>query len=364
MTSRERVLTAFQFREPDRIPIDLSGHRSSGISAVLYPKLREALKLPPGPVRVYDPVQQLSIVDEDVLDTFGVDTIELGRGFALDDADWIDWTRPNGSQCQMPAWTKPERDGNRWVIRSKTGRVIAQMPDGALYFEQTYYPFLESEDLNRLEEALDEVMWAACASPPGPLVSGLRGAEILKEGARNLRLGTERAIVGLFGGNLFETGQFMYRNDNFLYMLAAEPKRVHRFLDKLVEYHLDNLERFLEVVGEYIDIIVFGDDLGMQKGPQISPDTYREFFKSRHSLLWNRAKDLADVKVMLHSCGGIRPLLPDLIDAGLDATNPVQTNCAGMDPRELKNEFGRELVLWGGGCETQTILPNAAPEQV
>lgn len=364
MTSRERVLTAFEPREPDRVPIDFSGHRSSGVSAIVYPKLRAALDLPPKPIRVYDPVQQLAIVDEDVLDRFAVDTVELGRGFALEEEHWVDWVLPDGQPCLMPAWTQPERDDNRWVLHSRTGRIIGQMPDGALYFEQTHYPFLETDDLSELESALDEVMWVSAASPPGPLVSGPDGDNVLATGARKLRSSTDRAIVGLFGGNLLEIGQFLYRNDKFLYMLAAEPERVHAFLDRIVEYHLHNLERFLGAVGDYIDIILFGDDLGMQTGPQISPDTYREFFKPRHGMLWNRAKELADVKVMLHCCGGIRQLLPDLIDVGLDAFNPVQTNCAGMEPGGLKTDFGADMVFWGGGCDTRAILPHASPEEV
>ena len=195
MTSRERVLAAFEHREADRVPVDLSGHRSSGIAAIAYPKLRECLGLPPRPVRVYDIIQQLAIVDEDVLDRFGVDTIEMGRGFALDDADWIDWTLPDGTPCQVPAWSPPERQDDRWVIRSPSGRVIAAMPDGALYFEQTWWPFLEREDFDAIPEAFAECMWTGIASPPGPSVSD----EALAEGARALRARTDRAILTISG---------------------------------------------------------------------------------------------------------------------------------------------------------------------
>ncbi len=365
MNARERVLAALNHREPDRVPIDFSGHRSSGIAALAYPRLRAYLGLEPRPVRVYDPVQQLAIVHEDVLERFGVDTIELGRGFALEDDCWAHWTLPDGTPCQMPAWALPERDGDRWVIRSKSGRVIAAMPDGALYFEQTYWAFLEEDDdPERIPEAMEESMWTTIASPPGPLIAEPDGDRAFAEGARTLREQTDRAIIGLFGGNLIETGQFFYRNDNFLMLLAADPDRVHRFLDALVEFHLANLEHFLSVVGEYIDIILFGDDLGMQTGPQISPAMYREFFKPRHALMWKRAKELADVKVMLHSCGGLRELLPDMIDAGLDAVNPVQVSCRGMDAEGLKKDFGDDLVFWGGGCDTQEVLPNATPDAV
>lgn len=364
MNSRERIMCAFKHREPDRIPIDFSGHRSSGISPILYPRLRAFLGLPPRPVRVYDPIQQMAIVDEDMLDLFGVDTIELGRGFALKDEDWTDWVLPDGSPCRMPAWVIPEREENRWIIRSKSGKIIAEMPDGVQYFHQSYYPFYEEDNPDMLGEALDECMWSAIASPPGPLVSGPDGDRLLVQGARNLRASTDRAILGLFGGNLLELGEFLYRNDKFLMLLVLDPPRIHNFLDRLLEMHLENLEKYLELVGEYIDIIVFGDDLGMQTGPRISPEMYREFFKPRHSKMWKRAKELANVKVMLHCCGGVRQLLPDLIDAGLDAINPVQISCRGMEPEKLKADFGDKLVFWGGGCDTQYILPLGTPDEV
>ena len=271
MTSRERVQAALNHIEPDRVPIDLSGHRSSGISAIVYPKLRALLGLPERPVRVYDPVQQLAIVDPDVLDRFGVDTFELGRGFALDDADWADWTLPDGSPCQMPAWALPEREDGRWVLRSQSGRVIAQMPDGALYFESTHYPFYEQDDLDAIPEALTgEYVVRRRLAPRSRWWQG-GGARKFAEGARKLRQSTGRAIIGLFGGNLLEMGQFLYRNDQFLMMLAGDPDRVHAFLDRIVEIHLANLDAFLGAVGPFIDVILFGDDLGMQSGPRCRP---------------------------------------------------------------------------------------------
>jgi uroporphyrinogen decarboxylase len=360
MTSQERVLTALNHRDPDRIPIDLSGHRSSGIAAMAYARLRDYLGLPKRTIRVYDPIQQLAIIDDDVLERFGVDVIDLGRGFALDDGSWADWTLPDGTPCQMPAWALPERSEGKWIFRSKSGREIAHMPPGALYFEQTFYPLAEPDAPASISAAMAESMWHSVAAPPGPWVDEVK----LKEGAADLRRKSSRAIVGAFGGNLLEAGQFLFRNDNFFMLLGAEPKKAHQFLDGLVEMYLANLERYLAAVGDSIDIIGFGDDLGMQSGPQISPRMYREFFKPRHSLLWRRAKSLANVKAMLHCCGGVRELLPDLIDAGLEIINPVQISCAGMDAAELKREFGRDMVFWGGGCNTQTVLPAATPAEV
>jgi uroporphyrinogen decarboxylase len=364
MTSRERILAALNHRQPDKVPVDFGGHRSSGIAAIAYAKLRKALCLPSRPIRVYDPLQQLAIIDDDVLDRFQVDTIELGRAFAQEDEHWADWTLPDGTPCQMPVWALPERQDKQWILRSRSSRVLARMPDGAIYFEQCYWPYLENDDLDRLPEALTENMWCAVQSPPGPLVAGPDGQQVLAEGARRLRAKTDRAIIGLFGGNLLEIGQFLYRIDNFLMLLAGNPQRAHEFLDRLVEIHLQNLERFLKTVGPYIDVILFGDDLGAQNGPQISPAMYREFFKPRHARMWRRAKELADVKVMLHCCGGIRPLLPELIDAGLDAENPVQISCAGMEAAGLKRDFGDRFTFWGGGCDTRFMLSHGTPQQI
>jgi len=365
MTSRERVLASLNHTQPDSVPIDCSGHRSSGISAIAYARLRRHLGLPERTIRVYDIIQQLAILDDDVLNLFGIDTVELGRAFALEDRYWTDWTLPDGTPCQVPAWMPPEREHNRWVIRSTSGRVLAQMPDGALYFEQAYWPFVDQPpDHSRLSEAFAESMWTAIASPPGPITSGPDGQALLKARAQHLRAHTDRAILGLFGGNLLECGQFVYRNDHFLELMAADPAATHDFLDRLVELHLGNLERFLAAVGPSIDVIVFGDDLGMQTGPQMSPAMYRKYFKPRHALLWNRAKALANVKVMLHCCGGVRELLADLIEAGLDAINPVQISCTGMDAATLKADFGRDLTFWGGGCDTQFELAKGTPDSI
>jgi len=366
VTSRERVLAALNHRESDRIPIDLSGHRSSGIAAIAYARLRHYLGLPKRPIRVYDPLQQLAIVEEDVLERFGVDTIELGRAFALEDKYWTEWILPDGTPCLMPQWAKPERAQGDWVLRSGPGRrVMARMPAGVWYFEQTHFPFLEREDLSRVEEELAEGLGSVAAVPPGPLTDGPGGEAILAQGARQLRQRTERAIIGLFGGNLLELGQWFYRNDNFLMLLAGEPGRAHKFLDRLMEIHLRQLDRFLRAVGPHIDIILFGDDLGMQSGPQVSLAMYREYFKPRERLMWQRVKQQQPhLKIQLHCCGGIRELLPDLIEAGLDAINPVQITCRGMDPARLKHDFGSQITFWGGGCDARDLLRKGTPGRV
>ena len=158
MTSRERVLAALNFRVPDRVHIDLSGHRSSGIAAVVYPKLRSLLGLPPRPVKVYDMIQQLAVVDEDVLDLFGVDTIEMGRGFLQDDADWKDWELPDGRPCLVPGYVNLEKRGEDWYVLADNGITLGVQKKGCLYFEQTHFPLMErgiaGDDFSDLEEVL------------------------------------------------------------------------------------------------------------------------------------------------------------------------------------------------------------------
>jgi uroporphyrinogen decarboxylase len=366
MNSRERVMAAINHREPDRVPIDLGGHRSSGIMAIAYRRLKERLGIRTGDVYVYDFVQQLAIIEPEVAARFQVDTIELGRGFGLAAEDWKDWVLPDGSPCKIPSYLNPIRVGDDWCLCAEDGTLVGIQKSGCLYVEQTCYPVGATDEIESIDfgKAMEKVVWGAAPCHPHPIGLDSAGLQKLAAGAKALRARTDRAVIGLFGGNLLETGQMLYRNDNFYLLLAGEPDRAHRFLDRLVEHHLDNLEKYLSAVGPYIDIIAFGDDLGMQTGPQISPRMYREFFQPRHRLLWNRAKQLADAKVMLHCCGGVYPLLPLLIEAGLDAVNPVQTNCKEMEPERLKREFGRDLCFWGGGADTRDVLPRGTPEQV
>lgn len=362
---RQRVLDALAINQSDKVPVDIGGHRSSGINAEAYRKLRQYLELPERPIKVYDMVQQLAVLDEDVLARFGVDTIDMGRGFCLNEKDWKSWTLTDGTECLIPAYIDVRRIGENWELcHGSPPRSIGIQKPGMHFFDQTYWPYLNGvpDDLSKLSDAVDSMLWGAIPTPPNLEEVDDRALSL---GAKTLRGSTDRAIIGLFGGSLFEIPQTICRNDNFLMLIAAEPDTTNRLLDALMEIHLENLERYLKAAGSFIDIILFSDDLGMQSGPMISPKMYRDFLKPRHSILWKRAKELApNIKVMLHCCGGIRPLLDDLIDAGLDAVNPVQISCTGMEPAGLKRDFGDQLCFWGGGCDTQTILPNATPGEV
>lgn len=369
MNSRERVMQSLNHVQPDRVPVDFGGHRSSGIMAIAYVRLRDYLGLPRRLPRVYDIPQQLAVLDDDVLERFHVDAIEMGRGFARDESDWHSWTLSNGAECLIPKWVNPVRQDANWIIHGDDGTPIAIQKKGVLYFEQINWPFAKEPEraLTELDIQMGNSMWTSgkMASPPGPVPGTPEGARYLADGARKLREGTSRAVIGLFGGNLFELGQFMFGMENFYVLMGGNPELTDRLLDAMVESHLKRLESWLAAVGPYIDIVLFGDDLGMQTGPQISPRMYRRYLKPRHQRLWGRAKELhPHLKVMLHSCGGIFELMDDFVDAGLDTTNPVQITCAGMEPERLKKHFAGRLALWGGGCDTRQVLPSATPAQV
>jgi uroporphyrinogen decarboxylase len=369
-TSRERVLQAVDHQQPDRVPIDLSGHRASGISAMAYHKLKQYLGIQQGAVYVYDMIQQLAIIEPMVMERFGVDTIELGRGFNLLPSDWQDWELPDGTPCKIPFYIHPVRVGEEWRIFHDDGTLIAVQRPGCNYFEQVNWPLagrMYSEDASNFENLgsdFERSMWTAIASPPAPLGMDEKGLKQLAAGAKALRQSSERAIVGLLGANLLEMGQFLFGMENFFTLLASEPSQAHRFLDKVMELHLEKLRRFVSAVGPYIDIIQFNDDLGMQTGPQISVKMYKEFFHPRFKLLFETSKKLTGARIMLHSCGGIYPLLPYLVEAGMEILQPVQTSSRGMEPERLKSEFGKDICFWGGGCDTQYLLGRGTPEQV
>ncbi len=368
MNSRERVLAALNHRQSDRMPVDFGGHRSSGIMAIAYARLKRALDITSGDIYVYDMIQQLAIVEPPVLEALGVDVIELGRGFLQRESDWKPWTLPDGTPCKIPSYLDVERRGNEWRLLAYDGTVLGAQREGCLYFEQTYFPLMERDirdaDFGGLEEQLRHVIWSAIAAPAAHLALDEAGLAQLAQGAKALRASTDRAIVGLFGGSLFELSEFLYRMDIHLTNMGLYPEAVHRLSEELCRIHLRNLERWLGAVGPYIDVVLFSDDLGGQSGPLLSPRMYREYYKPYHARMWRRAKELANVKVMLHCCGGVEPLLEDLIDAGLDAINPVQINSRGMETTALKARYGDRLVLWGGGCDTREVLPYASPVAV
>ncbi|MCL2330419.1 MAG: methyltransferase, partial [Phycisphaerae bacterium] len=189
--------------------------------------------------------------------------------------------------------------------------------------------------------------------------------ERIAQHVANLRATSSRAIMIAFGANLFEWASYLRRIDNFLMDLAAEPAAAEALLDKLVEAHIANIDRLIPVLGDNVDLIQLGDDLGTEHGPFFSPKMYRQFFKSRHKAIIDRIKKHnPNIAIFLHCCGSVYDLLPDLIEAGFEVLNPVQIAARNMEPAKLKKEFGKDLTFWGGGCDTQAILSRGTPQEV
>jgi uroporphyrinogen decarboxylase len=186
----------------------------------------------------------------------------------------------------------------------------------------------------------------------------------LRKRTIQLRESTDKALLVVCGCNLFEWGTFLRRMDNFLMDLLCDPYNVEKLLDQLLERHLATLEKVCRSVGDIADVIRFGDDLGMSTGPLIDPETYNRFFKPRHKVLCDYVKSHSKMHTFIHSCGSVSLLMADMIDAGIEIFNPVQTNAYNMSPSFLKNEFGKDCTFWGGGVETAGTLNEGPPEKI
>jgi uroporphyrinogen decarboxylase len=363
MSPRERVLASLEHEEPDRVPVDLGATPSSGISAIAYHNLKAELGIEIGDTRVYDVVQQLAQPETSILDRFGIDVIDVGRAFNSQDRDWYRVILPDGTPCQFPIWFEPLRGSDTWRVVDPDGDTIATMPRGATFFDQTIFPYVKSypDDFTDLQHAMGKVHWSALAHSPWDHAGDTGFWNNLRERTSELRRFSDRALVISVGCNLFEWGTFLRRMDNFVRDMMMRPGDVDRLLDALMELHLDFLERVCRAVGDLVDIVRFGDDLGFNHGPLISPRLYRRFFKERHAELCRYVRDNSQMHTFLHSCGSIFDLLPDLIDAGFEIINPVQIDAKKMDPERLKSRFGNEITFWGGGCDTRNVLNRSDP---
>jgi uroporphyrinogen decarboxylase len=349
------------------VPVDLGSTPSSGISAIAYFNLKQHLGITEGHTRVYDVVQQIAQPEDAVLDRYEVDVLDIGRTFDTLDEDWYDVMLPQGVPVQFPSWFRPvpQADGS-WDVFNREGTRMATMPEGATFFDQTIFPYLEGypADYRDLPRAMAQVHWAGLAHSPWDHAADPDFWQQLRQRALALRESSDRAILIVCGCNLFEWGTFLRRMDNFLVDLAQDQAGVERLLDALMEQHLNTLENVCRAVGDVVDILRFGDDLGTDNGPFMSPATYRKLFKPRHRILCDYVKKHSQMHTFLHSCGSIYKLMPDLIEAGYEIINPVQINTRDMEPERLKREFGRDVTFWGGGADTRRVLNLATPEEV
>ena len=367
MNSRQRIINAINHIEPDGVPIDIGATPSSGISAIAYDSLIHHIPLKNKRNWVYDVVQQVAQPTDEFLDYFNIDTVDLGRTFNVNDNDWYEYSLPNGRPAHQPVWFKPQKQEDGSYLVYKDGEAIACMPKSTFSYDQIVYPYQDGypKSYNKnLDDAMGKIHWAALAHSPWDHANETNFWNNLRTKALDLRENSDRAIVLSAGCNLFEWGTFVRRLDNFLADLVRSPSEVERFLDALMERHLLSLENICNNVGDVVDIIRLGDDLGMNTGPLMSPATYQKLFKPRHKILCDYIKSNSNMHIFLHSCGSIYKLIPDLIEAGFEILNPVQTNTKDMEPERLKREFGNDVTFWGGGVDTRAVLNRGTPSQI
>lgn len=336
MNSRERLLCTLNHREPDRIPLDLGSTQVTGIHAVAYRHLRDALGMPPTEPQLCDTIQQLASPDEDVVERLGVDVRGL---FPLNSHNW-----GIVNQDVENAWEYTDE----WGV---THRRIK--PDG-LYYSVVRSPL-----------CLSTITLADISAHPWPRTGDPGRIAGLREQALAYRAqGRAVLIKGVLAG-IFEMSQRVRGMENILMDLASDETIACAFLDKMLELKLAFWEMALPQLADVVDVISEADDYGTQTSQLISPRMFRQLFKPRLKTLCGRIKQLAPkAKLFFHSCGNVRPLIPDFIEIGVDILNPVHVRATGMEPVALKQDFGRDVVFWGGGVDTQGILPVGTPGQV
>lgn len=352
-TSRDRIIKALRHEPTRRVPIDLGGMASTGIMAIAYDKLKKHLGIESGQIRIIDIGQQLAEVELEVLERFGGDVIPLTHSLGeAQSGKWKPWTLPNGVGCWVSAGLdlRPNEADGGWLVWEK-GIPVRRMSPESLYFTRINPPLREAASPADLKDI------------PIPLLTDEQ-LKALAERAKLLDETTDYAIMAAFGGSILEMGQKLRGWERFMEDLAEGGAFTEDLIQGMVEKHLRNLALYLEAVGDHVQIIQFGDDLGTQDRPQMSRRMYQRSIKPGHKQLYQFVHDHSQCKVFLHSCGSITPLIPDLIECGVDILNPVQTSANNMAPEKLKAEFGEQLVFWGGGCDTQSVLSNVSPDEI
>jgi uroporphyrinogen decarboxylase len=359
MKSIERLLLSLNHKQPDKVPVDLGSATVTGISAIAYNNLKKHIGLK-NPTKVFDVVQQLANVDMEVIDLLGVDTLDINR-ISAESGDWYDVDLNDGSRAEFPGWYRPvkDSDGSSYTVDNE-GTILSRRAPGAAFYDQMFFPYENGypENLHELNKALKKISWVVHSH-----ASNLN-IEKLREKIISLKESSGKAMVMSGGVKLLELGFFIRRMDNFLMDLMLDEPKLSEMLDLLVDMHMAGLEKKCRNLGDIVDVIRFGDDLGMTSGPFIDLETFRKHFKPRYKVLCDYVKKTTNMKIFMHSCGSVRQFIPDFIDVGIDILNPVQTNCYDMDPVELKKEFGKDIVFWGGGVDTASVLNRGTPEEV
>ncbi len=324
MNSRERVLAAINHIEPDMVPIDMGSTENTTLCRIAYINLRAHLGMVPDPAPyVISRMMDSVFPAEDILQHYGIDFRAV---------------RP--SSAFVPATVESE-DGfiDEYAIRWRK----------ASY----YYDMVEHPLANKPIEFLEHALYADPSIPERKIG--------LKEQARRLFEETDACVtVGHIAMGPFEVSGNLRGYENFLVDLYADPRYATALLDKNLENTIGFWETYLDEVGDYVHVVCQGDDLGTQIGPWISPTMYRKWIKPRHKALFDFIRTKTKAKIFLHSCGSVYDYIPDLIEIGVDALSPVQVSAAKMDLVSLKRDFGKDICFWGGGVDTQNVLPNAS----
>ena len=374
MTSRERVRAALEHRQPDRVPVDFGSTMVTGISVSVVSGVRKALGLDDssGRVKVSEPYQMLGEIDPDLRERLHIDCAGLfgtQNMFGFRNTDWKPWTTFDGTDVLVPGQFNTEPDERGDILMYAGGDTSfppsAKMPKGGFYFDTIERQKPVDEDALDPADNLEEF-------------GRLTDSDLAHLERESLLLNetTDSAVVFSMPGTAFGDIAFVpgpglkdpkgIRGVEEWYVsTVARSEYVREVFDRQCEIGLENLALVKEAVGDRIDVVfATGTDFGTQRGPFISPDAYRDLYQPFHNKINGWIHEHTDWKVFIHSCGGIRPLIGDIIDAGFDVLNPVQCSAEGMSPQALKDDFGDKLVFWGGGVDTQQTLPFGTPDEV
>ena len=373
MNSRQRVETALNHQQPDHVPVDFGGSAVTGISVSSVYQLRQALKLdPPGtPVKVVEPYQMLGEVAPDLQDALGIDVVGVGgkmNFFGFANEDWKPWTTFDGTPVLVPGLFNTDSEVNGDILQYPEGDhsvpASGRMPKGGFYFDAIVrQPQIDDDKLDP-NDNLEEFTHVSEAD------LAYFKQEVDKAYA------TGKAVLAGFGGTSFgdialvPATQLKHpkgiRDIAEWYMsTVSRYEYVWSVFEKQCEIGLSNLQKIHEVVGDKITaVFITGTDFGTQNGPFISPRSYRKLYQPFHKMLNDWVHKNTHWKTFIHSCGSIYRLLPDIVYAGFDILNPVQTSAADMDAARLKAEFGDRVTFWGGGIDTQKTLPFGSPAEI
>jgi uroporphyrinogen decarboxylase len=349
MSSRERVLATIAHREPDRVPIDLGAEGNTGIAAGTYGQLRRYLGIDGKPFKVHDVEQMLAWVEQPVIEALGIDVLavpKLRQSYGTRIDSWRSWHLDDGTPVQVPANFEPVQEPDGSLGLYLDGELVAKKVPTSPYFDRmiefkVHDPLPPVESFPLWTYTDEELEWA-------------------RRYALKLRTETDKALLGESGLALTRWGS----HQEILYTMAANPDYVHSWYQRKSDNMLTNIQLYAQAVGDYLDIIGFGEDFGTQKGMMISPHMFTELVAPYYQRLFEWVRANTSWKLFFHCCGAIYPIIPTLIDIGIDILNPVQTTAVGMEPARLKAEFGDRLTFWGGGIDTQTVLPFGTPGEV